>query len=294
LSATYTTFDRLSIGGFLIKINNRKLLNGVIENLGIGQKYKEILREIDKKDKIGEDRTRNELEKLGCSSSQVDSLINFLNINDSPEKILADLSALNIENESFQVGLKEMKELVKYLGYMNIPTSCWKIDLSIARGLDYYTGTVFEVILKEYPEFGSVCGGGRYDNLTEYFTDQKLPGVGVSIGLTRLFDQMQEKGLIKNGDSAVSKVAILPLGYYLDIAYGLSTTLRKNGISSDVLINGTGLKKKLSIVSKNGARFAAIIGEDEIKNKVLTIKDMETGKQEQIFFEKIVDFIKNA
>ncbi|KKS27474.1 MAG: histidyl-tRNA synthetase, histidyl-tRNA synthetase, partial [candidate division WWE3 bacterium GW2011_GWC1_42_102] len=185
-------------------------------------------------------------------------------------------------------------EIVKYLGYMNIPVSCWKIDLSIARGLDYYTGTVFETILKDYPEFGTICGGGRYDNLTEYFTSQKLPGVGVSIGLTRLFDQLSERGLIKIDGSAILRVAVLPLGEYMELAYGLVANLRKNNVSAEVLLLGDGLKKKLSIVNKRGIKFAAIIGENEIKNKVITIKDMESGEQEEVNIENVVDYIKKA
>lgn len=294
LSTAYTTFERLGIGGFLIKINNRKLLAGFVEELGLSEKLSKILREIDKKDKTGEDSVRKELDTIGCTSEQIDKLVDYLNTDGTSDKILKALASYNIKNETFQTGLNEMEELTKYLGYMNIPASYWKIDLSIARGLDYYTGTVFETVLKEYPEFGSVCGGGRYDNLAEYFTDQKLPGVGVSIGLTRLFDQLNENGLIKNDKAATSRVAVLPLGDYFEIAYGLVGNLRNNNIASEVLIAGDGLKKKLSIVSKKGIRFAAILGENEIKNKVITVKDMETGKQEEVYFEKIVGFITEA
>ena len=294
LSTAYTTFERLNIGGFLIKINNRKLLAGFIEELGFSEKLSKILREIDKKDKTGEDSVKRELDNLGCTSAQIDKLMDYLNIEDTPEKIIKALASYNIKNETFQTGLNEMEELTKYLGYMNIPASCWNIDLSIARGLDYYTGTVFETVLKEYPEFGSVCGGGRYDNLAEYFTNQKLPGVGVSIGLTRLFDQLSENGLIKNAKVSTSRVAVLPLGDYFEIAYGFVENLRNNNIASEVLLAGDGLKKKLSIVSKKGIRFAAILGENEIKNKVITVKDMETGKQEEVYFEKIVGFITEA
>ena len=294
LSTAYTTFERLNIGGFLIKINNRKLLAGFIEELGLSEKLGKILREIDKKDKTGEESVRKELDALGCTSAQVDKLMGYLNTDGTPEKILKVLASYNIKNETFQTGLNEMEELIKYLGYMNIPAPCWKIDLSIARGLDYYTGTVFETVLKEYPEFGSVCGGGRYDNLAEYFTNQKLPGVGVSIGLTRLFDQLSENGLIKNAKVSTSRVAVLPLGDYFEIAYGFVENLRNNNIASEVLLAGDGLKKKLSIVSKKGIRFAAILGENEIKNKVITVKDMETGKQEEVYFERIVGFITEA
>lgn len=291
ISTAYTTFERLNIGGFLIKINNRKLLAGFVEELGLSEKISKILREIDKKDRIGEDNVRKELDNISCTPEQIDKLMNCLNTEGTPDKILKALASYNIKNETFQIGLTEMEELTKYLGFMNIPVSCWKIDLSIARGLDYYTGTVFETVLKEYPEFGSVCGGGRYDNLAEYFTEQKLPGVGVSIGLTRLFDQLNEKGLIKNDKAATSRIAVLPLGDYFEIAYGLVSNLRNSNIAAEVLIAGDGLKKKLSIVSKKGIRFAAILGENEIKNKVITVKNMETGKQEEVYFEKIVDYI---
>src|SRR3972149_7909608 len=294
ISTAYTTFERLNIGGFLIKINNRKLLAGFVEELGLSEKISKILREIDKKDRIGEDNVRKELDNISCTPEQIDKLMNYLNTEGTPDKILKALASCNIKNETFQIGLTEMEELTKYLGFMNIPASCWKIDLSIARGLDYYTGTVFETVLKKYPEFGSVCGGGRYDNLAEYFTEQKLPGVGVSIGLTRLFDQLNEKGLIKKDGSAVSRVAVLPLGDYFEIGYGLVSNLRNSNIAAEVLLAGDGLKKKLSIVSKKGIRFAAILGENEIKNKVITVKDMETGKKEEVYFEKIVDYITEA
>jgi len=294
LSTTYTTFERLNIGGFLIKINNRKLLTGFIESLGLNEKLSKILRNIDKKDKTGDESVKQELSNMGCSSAQVEKLIKFINTDGTPKEIIKSLAALNIGNENFQTGLEEMQEIVKYLGYMNIPVSCWKIDLSIARGLDYYTGTVFETILKDYPEFGTICGGGRYDNLTEYFTSQKLPGVGVSIGLTRLFDQLSERGLIKIDGSAILRVAVLPLGEYMELAYGLVANLRKNNVSAEVLLLGDGLKKKLSIVNKRGIKFAAIIGENEIKNKVITIKDMESGEQEEVNIENVVDYIKKA
>lgn len=293
VAVTYTTFEKLNIGGFLIKINNRKLLAGYIEDLGLEKNVKEILREIDKIEKIGEDKVKEDLQEIGANAQQTRKILDFIKIEGTPEEILKKLKLLKIENETFEKGVEEMEELVKNIGYMNIPQSCWEIDLSIARGLDYYTGTVFETVLKEYPEFGSVCSGGRYDNLTEYFSDKKLPGTGISIGLTRLFDLLKENNLVKNSGASISKVLVIPLGNYLDLAYGLVSNLRKNNVSADVLNAGEGLKKKLSIASKIGAKFAAIIGEDEVKNGVITLKDMETGDQEQIYFEKAVDSIKN-
>lgn len=294
LLVTCETFNRLNIGGYMVKVNNRKLLTGFINSLGLQDKAKEILREIDKKDKTGEDSVAKELQKLGCSAQQTEEIISFINIGGDKKEIIKKLEALKISEETFKIGLAEITEFEKNATLMNVSEQNWKIDLSVARGLDYYTGTVYETVLIDYPELGSVCGGGRYENLCEYFSEQKLPGVGVSIGLTRLFNYLKEKNVTKSSCPSNTEVLVMPLGDYLDVSYALVSELIKNNISAGVLNYGDGLKKKMSIASKLGAKYAVIIGEDEIKNNIITIKNMETGKQEQVYFEKVVDFIASG
>ncbi|GIW70034.1 MAG: histidine--tRNA ligase [Patescibacteria group bacterium] len=294
VATAYTTFERLNLGSFLIKINNRKLLTGYIEKLGLNKKTKEILREIDKVQKIGEEMVAKDFEKMGVNINQTEKILDFINSAGSVADVLKKLKSLNVANDTFDEGVKEIEDLVKNIGYMNIPKSCWTIDLSIARGLDYYTGTIFEIVLTEYPEFGSICGGGRYNNLAEYFSDKKLPGTGISIGLTRLFDLLKENNLLKYTDRQTLKVLVIPLGDYTNLAYDLVANLRKSNIQADVLYTGEGLKKKLSIASKSGVRFVAIIGEDEVKNKRITVKDMETGEQNSVPAGDIVSFVTKS
>ena len=196
-SVIYQLIKELGFNDFTIRINNRKILNGVFEGIKQTENATEILRIIDKIDKIGPEAVREELQKLGLVENDINQIINFIKIDGTTDEKLQKLKELPIENETFQTGLTELTDVVKYIRIFGVPDTNFKVDLTIARGLDYYTGTVYETFLNDYRELGSVCSGGRYENLAEYYTDKKLPGVGISIGLTRLFYKLNELGLIK-------------------------------------------------------------------------------------------------
>ena len=191
-SVIYNLIKELGFDDFTIRINNRKILNGLFEYINQKDNSVEILRIIDKIEKIGKDAVIEELEKIGVSKEATEKIISFIEIEGTTDEKLQKLQDLNIKNEIFETGLKELTEVVHYIRMFGVPDTNFKVDLTIARGLDYYTGTVYETFLNNYRELGSICSGGRYENLAEYYTDKKLPGVGISIGLTRLFYKLNE------------------------------------------------------------------------------------------------------
>jgi histidyl-tRNA synthetase len=290
-SIIYSIFSNLGFQDFTIKINNRKLLNGFFEALEIQDKS-EVLRVIDKIDKIGVSNAQQELFDNGLSSEVVERILEFININGSNQNILSLLSNLNICNENFKTGIEELSIVTKYVKLFGVPDDNLKIDLKISRGLDYYTGTVYETFLNEYPAVGSVCSGGRYDNLAEYYTKQKLPGVGISIGLTRLFYQLNEAGFFKNHTSAsITKALVIPLDNNMDYAISVAKALRSNGIITEIYLEDTKVTKKLGHANKLGIPFAILIGEKEALNKTVTIKNMVTGEQTTVDLEKAYEIV---
>ena len=232
-SIIYSTFKELGFDAFTIKINNRKVLNGFLKSLNI-EDSTYVLRAIDKLDKIGVEGVEKELNNLNLEDNIINSIKEFISIDGTNKEIIERLEKLDIDNEVFKVGLEELKTVVKYIGLFGVPEGNYKIDLSIARGLDYYTGTVYETFLNDYPSIGSICSGGRYDNLATYYTKQKLPGVGVSIGLTRLFYQLKEANLIKSEDSSLTKAIILPMENCLDRAVEIANILRNNKVNTQI------------------------------------------------------------
>ena len=287
----YHVFKELNIGEFVIKINNRKVLNGFFESLELTDKVTDILRTIDKIDKIGKEAVKEELIKFEISEEKADKILNFIAITGSNSEILEKLEELKIENETFKNGLFELKEVVKNLKAFNVPEDNFNINLTIARGLDYYTGTVYETNLVKYPELGSICSGGRYENLTEYYTKQKLPGIGISIGLTRLFSQLKDIGLLDEVDEnkSVTKVLVMDIGSQ-DFAYMLkiATSFREAGIPTDVYYGDKGIKAKMKYANKLYIPFVAIIGEDEMKNNTISLKNMFTGEQKTLSIEEAI------
>ena len=280
-SIIYSIFNNLGFEDFTIKINNRKLLNGFFESLEIDDKS-DVLRIIDKIDKIGVLTATNELLSSGLSNEVVEKILEFINITGSNQDILLLLTNLNISNESFKEGICELSTVTKYVKLFGVPEDNIKIDLKISRGLDYYTGTVYETFLNEYPSIGSVCSGGRYDNLAEYYTKQKLPGVGISIGLTRLFYQLNEVGFFDNDTkTCITKVLIIPLNNNNNIDYGISfaNTLRDKGMITEIYLEDAKIVKKLGYANKLSIPFAILIGDEEVQNKTVTIKNMVTGEQ---------------
>ena len=280
-SVIYEIFKGLGFEKFTIRINNRKILNGVFENIGEKEKATDILHVIDKIEKIGKENVIKELNEIGLSEEKTQKVIEFIEIEGNTDEKIEKLENLNIENESFNKGLEELKQVVKYVRIFGIPDSNFKIDLTIARGLDYYTGTVYETFLDDYRELGSVCSGGRYENLAEYYTNKKMPGVGISIGLTRLFYKLNELNLINFERRSISKVLIIPMIENLEIPIKVSNDLRKYRINTEIYLNNKKLKAKFKYADKLKIPYVIIVGEDEINNNVVTVKNMQTGKEQK-------------
>ncbi len=293
VAVTYSTFKNLGIGKFLIRINNRKILSGFIKSLGIGANSVELLRVIDKQEKMPKEKFRELLEELIGKKQNVDKLLSLLAINGNSKDIFKKLEDLGVGDKTYLEGLTELKEVVKYVNYYGVPESNWEIDLSIARGLEYYTGTVYETTLVDYPQIGSVCSGGRYDDLANYYTEQKLPGVGISIGLTRLFYQLNELKLIKTTAQSPTKILVIPLTESLSEVFAAANSLREISIPTEVNLTNKGLGKKLDYANKMGIRFVLIIGDDELKTGIATVKDMESGEQTQVKLSELQDHFKN-
>lgn len=291
-SVIYLTFKDLGFDAFKIHINNRKILNGFFEALGISNKG-DVLRIIDKIDKIGIDAVKAELDKICENSSVVDKVMAFMNIQGSNDEILKALNQLDITNETFKKGVDELSKVIYFIRYFGVPEKNYVVDLKIARGLDYYTGTVYETLLDDYPGIGSVCSGGRYDNLAEYYTNEKFPGVGISIGLTRLFYQLKEAGILKDDTaSTLSKVLVVPMKDEIEYAITIANALRENKIITQVYLDDAKVAKKLSYANKLGIPYVILIGDEEVKSNVLTLKDMKTGEQYKLLLEEIIKKIR--
>jgi len=293
LSIIYSTFKNLGFKDFTVRVNNRKVLNGFFESLNIADTL-EVLRTIDKLEKIGEKGVRDELKDLGIVDTTIDKILDFIKIQGSDQEKLEALRALNIESEIFREGIEELETVIGYVKSFGVPEKNFTIDLTIARGLDYYTGTVYETFLDNYPEIGSVCSGGRYDNLAEYYTTQKLPGVGVSIGLTRLFYQLKEAGLLESdAPSTFTKVLIVPMDKtYNEYSINVANDLRKEDIVSEVYFEEGKIGKKLNYANKLNIPYVILIGEDEVRKQMVSLKNMKTGDQELITIEEAIKSVK--
>lgn len=286
-SVIYTIFKNLGFDNFTIRINNRKILNGLFEEIGQKKNSVAILRIIDKIDKIGKEAVEKELQDLNVSKEAISKIMNFIAIDGSSDEKIQELKELNFASETFKIGVQELEYVVKNMRLFGIPESNFKVDLTIARGLDYYTGTVYETFLNDYRELGSVCSGGRYENLAEYYTDKKLPGVGVSIGLTRLFYKLNELNLIKAEKKSVSDVLIIPMVEDLSIPIRLATKFRDNGVKTEIYLNHKKLKAKFKYADKLEIPYVIIIGEDEINQNKFKLKDMKTGEEKEFAFNDI-------
>ena len=290
----YNTFKTLGISKFKIRVNNRKLLNGFYALNGMSEKSAEIMRTVDKLDKIGADKVKNllidEVKMLPCKA---DNVLDFMAIKGTNAEVVERLSLYKGMDETFDQGLSELVEVTKYLSDFGVPEENFAIDLTIARGLDYYTGTVYETEMTDHPEIGSVCSGGRYDNLAEFYTDKKLPGVGISIGLTRLFYVLQEQGLLSE-DMITSPCDVLVLPMTEDMSYAISTAtgLRAAGIRTQIYGEQKKFKGKMNYADKIGVPYVVFVGEDEIKENMLSVKNMESGEQIKLTAEDAIRLIK--
>ena len=291
-SIIYNTFKNLGFEDFTICINNRKILNGLFESLGLSDLSTEILRSIDKIDKIGEDAVKGELEGLNIGAEAIEKIINFITIDGSVDEKLFKLNKFDITDELFATGVQELSDVITYIRALDVPEGFFTIDLKIARGLDYYTGTVYETFLNDYRKIGSVCSGGRYDNLAEYYTDKKLPGVGISIGLTRLFYQLSQIDAIKADRESVSDVLIIPMDSEIEESLNVASFLRKSEINTDIYLENAKVKKKIKYADKWLIPFVIFIGEEERSNKIYSLKNIQTGEQLKASLEDIVMEIK--
>lgn len=286
-SIIYGIFKELDFGAFTIRLNNRKILNGFFESLNLMDKIADILRIIDKIDKIGRDNVIEELKSFEITDGKVDSIMKLISIKGTCDEIIKSLNELSVENETFKLGVTELESVVKYIRAFGVPDENFEIDLTIARGLDYYTGTVYETVLNDYRSLGSVCSGGRYDNLAGYYTNKKLPGVGISIGLTRLFSQLLEIGIIKTTQNTPIEVLVVPMGVSNDFPIEVVSKLKKEEISSTIIFDKNGIKPNLNYANKVGIPYVAIIGEDELNKRMITLKNMTTGEQKLVSIDEL-------
>ena len=294
-SIIYHAFTALGLKRFQIRVNDRKILNGFYSMLGLTEKSADIMRTVDKLDKIGPDKVRALLlsPEIGLTGEQADGILKFIAIRGTNSEVIAALQGYRGRDELFDLGLDELETVVKYLAAFGVPETHFAVDLTIARGLDYYTGTVYETTMLDHPEIGSICSGGRYDNLAEYYTDKQLPGVGISIGLTRLFFVLEDQGYLNDQlNTAPADVLILPMTDDLSPAIALATTLRAAGIRTQIHGEQKKFKQKLSYADKLAVPYALFLGEDEINAGAASVKDLRTGQQQKLTPEQTVEYIK--
>jgi len=277
-SVIYRCFTSLGLNRFVIRINNRKTLSGFFEIVGVGGIAADVMRIVDKLDKLGAEKLSETLTGvLELSQAQVDEIIGFVTYQGDPFDVLDKYRGIN---ETFDLGADELAAIKRHIAGLGVPDSHFKIDLSIARGLDYYTGTVYETYMLDYPQVGAICSGGRYDNLAEYYTEKSLPGVGISIGLTRLFYILQEQGLLNDSVlTAPADVLIIPMTDDLNHAVSLATSMRDSGLRVQVYGENKKFKTKVSYADKLGIPFVVFLGEEEIDKGMITVKDMSNGSQ---------------
>ena len=290
----YDTFTRLGLHRFRIRVNNRKVLNGFFAILGLSEQAGDVLRTIDKLDKIGADKVRALLtDTCGVTSDQADEILRFIACPGTSADKLVFLEQYRGRNETFDLGLDELRTVVGYLPAFGVPEENFELDLTIARGLDYYTGTVYETVLLDHPEVGSICSGGRYDDLAGYYTNKSLPGVGISIGLTRLFYILQEQNMISDAVlTAPADVLILPMTDDLSAAVALASMLRAGGLRVQLYSEKKKFKAKIGYADKLGIPFVIFLGEDEIAQHVCALKNMATGVQEAVTQETALETIR--
>ena len=293
----YQVFTRLGLHRFQIRVNNRKILNGFYAMLGLTDKAGDIMRTVDKLDKIGAGKVRDLLtaEDIGLTADQAGEILAFIAIQGSNQQVLSALESYRGRNKVFDQGLDELHTVVKYLSAFGVPEKNFAVDLTIARGLDYYTGTVYETTMLDHPEVGSVCSGGRYDNLAEYYTDKQLPGVGISIGLTRLFYVLQEQGMLNEAlNSAPTDALILPMTGDLGPAAALATQLRQAGVRTQLYTEQKKFKQKMTYADRIGVPYVLFLGDDEIAQGTVSVKDMATGEQVALLAAEAAEYLQKG
>ena len=293
-SIMYNVFKELGLENFTIRINNRKILNGLFEDINAKEVSVDIMRTIDKIEKIGTEKVKAEIKELGISDENIEKVIRFITIEGTTDEKLQELQNMKIDNETYKQGVQELIEVIRYIRLFNVPEECFAVDVSIARGLDYYTGTVYETFLNDYKSIGSICSGGRYNNLSEYYTDRKMPGVGMSIGLTRLFFVLNDMNLIKATQKSISKILVVSMVPDLKPAIETANALRAAGINSEIYFDDKKIKAKFKYADKLQIPYVIVIGEDEVNSGTVTLKNMETGEQQKYLLEEVIKQIKEA
>ena len=295
-SIIYKTFSRLGLKRFQIRVNNRKILNGFYAMLGLTEQSAAVMRTVDKLDKIGAEKVKVLLmEDVGVAGEAADEILKFIAITGSKEEVLDALKGYVGRNEMFDQGYEELCTVARYLAAFGVPEDHFKVDLTIARGLDYYTGTVYETTMLDHPEIGSICSGGRYDNLAEYYTDKPLPGVGISIGVTRLFYVLEEQGMLSDQMvTAPADVLVIPMSDDLQAAIQTATALRDAGIRTQLYTEKKKFKARIGYAAKLGIPYAVFLGEDEIAQGVVSCKDLAAGEQQTLPVEQLIPQLKAA
>ena len=289
----YRVFRGFGLNRFQIRVNNRKILTGFYAMQGLSEKSGDIMRTVDKLDKIGAEKVKGILvTDCELTQEQADEILKFIAITGTNTEVLESLQGYAGRNEIFDMGLSELQAVTANLAAFGVPEENFAVDLTIARGLDYYTGTVYETTLLDHPEIGSVCSGGRYDNLAGYYIDKQLPGVGISIGLTRLFYVLDEQGLLNPElPSAPADVLVLPMTESAAPAIALAQQLRSAGIRVQLYGEQKKFKQKMSYADKIGVPYAVFLGEDELNQGKCSVKDMRTGEQKLMAPEEAAAYI---
>jgi len=290
----YKVFRGFGLSRFQIRVNNRKILNGFYAMLGLSEKSGEIMRTVDKLDKIGAEKVKGILlSDCGLTEEQADEILKFIAIRGTNAEVLAALEGYQGRNEVFDLGLNELKAVTVNLAAFGVPEANFAVDLTIARGLDYYTGTVYETTLLDHPEIGSVCSGGRYDNLAGYYIEKQLPGVGISIGLTRLFYVLDEQGLLNPElPSAPADALVLPMSSDVAPAIAVAEAIRAEGLRVQLYCEQKKFKQKMAYANKLEVPFAILLGEDEIAEGKCSVKNMVTGEQVKLTPAEAAEHIK--
>ena len=291
----YRTFTSLGLKRFQIRVNNRKILNGFYAMLDLTHESGAIMRTVDKLDKIGAAQVKELLmaEEIGLNAEQAGEIMRFIAIDGSNAEVLQALEGYRGRHPLFDEGLDELTTVARYLAAFGVPEDHFKVDLTIARGLDYYTGTVYETTMLDHPEIGSICSGGRFDNLAEYYTDKKLPGVGISIGLTRLFFVLEDQGYLNDQlNTAPADALILPMTEDLSAAIALATQLRSAGVRTQLYGEQKKFKQKMSYADQLGVPYVIFLGEEEIASGVAAVKNMRTGEQVKVSPDEAVKLIQ--
>lgn len=302
LAVIHAVFAELGIGDFAVQLNNRKLMRGFFESLGVaeGERQLAVLREVDKLDKRGADYVRETLtgEGFGIPAEKVEQILEFVayrstSYADAWGKLGTLMESAPVGESALLQGAIELREVLALVKALGVPETAYCLNFSIARGLDYYTGTVYETLLTDYPQIGSICSGGRYEDLASHYSKSKLPGVGISIGLTRLFWQLREAGLIDGiASSSVQAMVALMDEAKLDDALDIARRLRAGGINTEVQMEPKKIGKQFQYAARAGIRFVVLAGDDELARGVVAVKDLLREQQFEIARDELASTLQ--